>query len=85
MAAQLQEGGGHDKIDGAGLLTALLRGQTAVQLGGALGLGESLLMAALPVEAAGQAQPQNQEQPVRFAQRGQGLGDAGGPLRRWGR
>lgn len=47
-------------------------GQTAVQFVGARALSESFLVAGLPVEAAGQAEPQRQAQPVRFAMRGQG-------------
>lgn len=72
IAAQLQGRGSHDKLHGAGLLAALLRGQTAVQFVGVCALSESFLVAGLPVEAAGQAEPQRQAQPVRFAMRGQG-------------
>ncbi|HBF84235.1 MAG TPA: hypothetical protein DD420_31200, partial [Streptomyces sp.] len=58
---------------GADLLTALLRGRTAVQGVGTRSLGEGLLDTDPPVEAAGQAEPQRQAQPVRFAERGRSL------------
>ncbi|GAA2286122.1 hypothetical protein GCM10010415_65640 [Streptomyces atrovirens] len=53
-AAQPQQGGGHGRLDGAGLRAAPLPRQTAAQFVGALRLGESLLVAGLAVEAAGQ-------------------------------
>lgn len=72
-AAQPQDGGGHGQLDGAGLRAALLLGQAAAQLVGALSLGESRLVPRLAVEAAGQAEPQDQGEPVRYVMGGEAL------------
>ncbi|MFD5121381.1 hypothetical protein [Streptomyces sp. NPDC058385] len=73
--------GGHCQLDGAALWPPLFLGPNAAQLVGALRLHESLLVADLAVEGAGQAEPQDQGQSVRYAQGGQGL--AGDRLGLW--
>ncbi|MEU6988692.1 hypothetical protein ABZ946_35700 [Streptomyces sp. NPDC046324] len=73
VTPQTEEGGGHGQLDCAGFRAALLFGQTAAQLLGTLGFGESLLVAALTVEAAGQTETQYQGEPVRYAMGGECL------------
>ncbi|MFI9773832.1 hypothetical protein ACIHCV_03785 [Streptomyces sp. NPDC051956] len=72
-SVQPQQGSGRGQFDGALVRTALALGQSAVQLVGPLRLGEGILVAGLAVEAAGQAEPQDQGRPVEFAMNGQRL------------
>lgn len=80
-AAQPQEGISKDQFDGARIWMALVTGQSAMQLVSALRLGEGLFMAALAVEAASQAESQDDGRPVTYTMGGQGLaGDCFGLL-----
>src|SRR5690606_21152751 len=55
-AAQPREGVGEGQVDGAGVRETLVSGQAAVQLVGGPRLGEGVVVAALAVEAACQAE-----------------------------
>lgn len=60
VTAQAQEGGGRGQFNGAGFRAVLLLGQAAAQFVGALRFGESVLVAVLATQAAGQPETQDQ-------------------------
>ncbi|GAA3085421.1 hypothetical protein GCM10010449_06440 [Streptomyces rectiviolaceus] len=64
ITAQPQQGGGKGQFDSACIWMALPLGQTVVELGGVLRLGQGLFVAGLAVQAACQPEPQDQGRPV---------------------